>query len=126
MARALNAHDRDGSLRQINRAKQVGVDLRAEILDACVFDRTEAPVAGYVRQHVQSAEPFDRAVHGGFRRDMVGHIERPEDYLGWVSISQILKAAGVPRRGDEIVARGKHRFGEGATEASRTSCNEPG
>jgi len=35
-----------------------------------------------------------------------------------VSIGQILKAAGVSRRGDEIVARVKHRFGECAAEAS--------
>ena len=102
----------------MDRPEKIGVDLRAKVLDAGVFDRAEVSVAGHIRHHVQPAEAFDRRVHRGLRRAKVGHIEWPQDHLGGVPIGQVLKAAGVSGCGDEIVAGAEHRFGECVAEAA--------
>ena len=100
MTGVLFPHRRNDRLGYIDDAEQVCVNLRAEVVDAGVFDRTEISVPGDIRDHVQSAERRDRGfdcVAGGGE---VGHVERDDHRAVAKRCGQRLQPAHVASRGD--------------------------
>jgi hypothetical protein len=81
-------HDRNHGLGDVDDAEEVGLDLRAEFVDARVLYGADVAIARVVDEHVESPESVDT------RRD------------------------GVARRGDEIVPASEDRIGERAAQAA--------
>ena len=72
---ALGAHDGQHGAGDVQRAEQVGLDLRPEVLGADLLEEPGVEVAGVVDQHVDAAEPSTAACDGRLGVGGVGDVE---------------------------------------------------
>ena len=78
---ALGAHDGQHGAGDVQRAEQVGLDLRPEVLRGDFLEEPGEEVAGVVDQHVDAAKPLDGGLHGGLGAGGVGDVELDDQQI---------------------------------------------
>jgi hypothetical protein len=101
---ALRAQDRQGRLRDPQRAEQVGLQLGPNLVLGQLLDEAEVPVAGVVDHDVESAEPVVRSLDGGEVGGAIGDVELQREEPVAVLGGQVVERGGVTRGGSDGVA----------------------
>ncbi len=99
--------------------------MRPEVGVGGLLDRGAVRVAGVVRDHVEAAELVESGPYGGPTRGCVGDVQSDRADLIAVLVDQVVELIGFAGGGDDPVAGGQDRFGEGAAEAAGTACDQP-
>src|SRR5207237_9360152 len=109
----------------VDHAEQSRFDLRAEVLHARVFDRSEVAVASVVDEHVETAERVDCRLDRCRRGALVCYVESYRANLVAVALDQRRELFRIPCGSDELVSRSENRFGERTAETARAPSDEP-
>ena len=118
MPGALLAEHRERGLGDVDDAKEVGVDLSAEILERDVLDRREVGVPGVVDDDVDPSEVLDAGGDRRLRRGGIGDIEGERQDPVAVGGDQVVERSRVASGGDQPIAAVEHGLGDRAAEAT--------
>ena len=122
---ALGAHDRQHGAGDVQRAEQVGLDLRPEVLGGDLLEEPGVEVAGVVDQHVDAAEPFDGGLHGRLGVGGVGDVELDDQQVVVPRRRPGLTRVGVAAGGHDRVAGGEGGPGDVDAHAAAGTGDQP-
>ena len=90
MPRALLAHDRDCSFGHDDDTKQICFDLRSDVFQACVLNRTDVAVTGVVYQHIKPATRVDRGPNRICSGPRTGYVKSDRSDFVAIAFDQII------------------------------------
>ena len=119
-------HDGQDGLGHPQRAKQVGLDLRASLLLADLLDCAEQTVTGVVDRDIDAPEPLVCLLNRGIDRPFVPDVERERQKPVAVFHLQLIERADIAGRGGHAVAARQCSFRPDVAKAFGCACDEPG
>ena len=126
MAARLLAKDGHGRPGDVNDPPEVGLDLGAEVVLREVLDGVDVGIAGVVDEDVQPAERVGRGLDRRGCLRAVGHVKANCPGAAGVPLDEVLNLVRISGCGDDILAGGQRRLGQGTAKAARASGDEPG
>ena len=108
-----------------DRLPEVRFDLGAEVVLREILDGVDVGIAGVVDENVQPAEGVDCCLD---RRDClraVGHVEAHCPSAVRIALDEVLKLVRISGCGDDVLAGGQRRLGQGTADAAGASGDEP-
>ena len=124
-ARSLASHHRDGRLGQVHDAKEIGLELGAEVLNGRVLDRGQVSIAGVVDQHIEPAEHVNGQLDGRDRGTLIGDIQRDGAHVVAVTLNQIGELLWIAGGGDQLVVSGEDALSDRPTQPPSASRDQP-
>jgi hypothetical protein len=125
VAARLLAEDGQGCPGDVDHAPEVSLDLGAEVVLREVLDGVDVGIAGVVDENVQPAEGVGRCLDRLGGLPAVGHVKSNRPGAPGVPLDEILELVRIAGCGDDILAGGQSRLGQGTPKPARASGDEP-
>src|SRR5271163_3476303 len=109
----------------MNDTVEIGLDLCPKVVDTRIFDRSQIPIAGDVRDNVEAPKALDCEFSRGDRSAIVGHMERSSNDLRAESCRELLKLLCSARCDDSIVSGRQHNVAQSTSETTRPPGDQP-
>ena len=124
LAAALLAHDRQDGASDVQRAEEVRLHLRPELLRADLLEIARIEIAGIVDEYVDAAESVDRRLCGCDRGVRVGDIQRNGQQVVMLA-DRLLHPVRIAAGCNDGVPRGQGRCAISTAHTAAGAGDEP-